>query len=64
MADLIEECGTKNHYPLAMFPNDISKKTISFYKGMMDDGTPLPYSDFEMASKQKKNRCSTFKKLK
>ena len=25
VAALIEECGTKNHYPLAMFRNGISK---------------------------------------
>ena len=60
VANLIEGWGTKKHYPLEMFQNDISKNTISSYKGTMDYGTPLSSSYSEMASKIKKNRRSTF----
>ena len=56
VAALIEECGTKKHYPLAKFRDGISKNTRSSYKGTMNDGTPLSSSDSEMASKVKKNR--------
>ena len=62
LAALIEECGTEKQYPLAMFWNGISKKTISYYKGTMENGTPSSSSDSEMASKEKKNRRSKFKK--
>ena len=51
VAILIDECGTNNHYPLAMFKNGIYKKTISSYKVTMDDGNPLSSSDSETASK-------------
>ena len=51
MASLIDECGTNNNYPLAMFINGISKNTISSYKGTINDGTPSSSSDSEMASK-------------
>ena len=54
VVDLIDECGTNNHYPLAMFINGISKKTRSYYKGMMNNGTPSLYSDSEIAFKLKK----------
>ena len=51
---LIEERGTENNYPLAMFRNDISKNSRSSYKGTMNNGTPLLSSDSEMTSKVKK----------
>ena len=54
VAALIDECGTNNHYPLAMFQNGIPKNTRSSYKGTMKDGTPSSSSDSEMASKIKK----------
>ena len=59
---LIDKCDTKNNYPLTMFQNGISKKTRSSYKGTMNDGTPLTSSGSEMASKEGKNRRSTFEK--
>ena len=46
---------------LQFFLNGISKKTRSYYKGMMDNKTPSLSSDSEMASKEKKNRRSMFK---
>ena len=61
VAAFIEEFGNKNHYPLAMFLNGISKNTRSSYKGTMNDGTPSLSSRSKMASKKNKNRCSTFK---
>ena len=61
VASLIEECGTNNHYPLAMFRNGISKKTRSSYIGMMEDGIPSSFSDYSMTSKEKKNCRATFK---
>ena len=57
VAALIDECGTNNHYPLAMFRNSVSKKTISSYKCTMNNGTPLLSSDSEMASKIKEIFC-------
>ena len=54
VAALIDECGTNNHYPLAMFQNGIPKNTRSSYKGTMKDGTPSSSSDSEMASKIQK----------
>ena len=62
MDALIEECGTKKHDLLAIFRNGILKKTRSSYEGTMNNGTPLSSSDSEMASKEKKNRHSTFRK--
>ena len=62
VAALIEEIGNKNHYPLAMFQNGISKKSISSYKVTMNYGTPLSSSDSEMASKVKKHFRATFEK--
>ena len=62
VAALIDECGTGKHYALAMFQNGISKKTSSYYKGMMKYGTPLSYSDSEMASKVKKIAVPRLKK--
>ena len=62
MAYLIDEYRNEKHYPLEMFRNGISKKTISSYKGTMNDGTPLPSSDSEMTSNKNKNRLATFKK--
>ena len=38
------------------------KKTRSSYKGTIKYGTPLSYYDYEMASKERKNRCSTFER--
>ena len=39
----------------------VSKKnTRSYYKGMMNNGTPLLSSDSEMESKVNKNRRSMF----
>ena len=54
VAALIDECGNKNHYTLAMFRNFIPRKTRSSYKVTMNDGTPFLSSDSEMASKKKK----------
>ena len=54
VAALIDKYGTNNHYPLEMFRNNIYKKTISSYKGTMNNGTPLSSSDSEMASKTRK----------
>ena len=54
VADLIEECGNKKHYPLAMFINRISKRTRSSDKGTINDGTPSSSSYSEKASKIKK----------
>ena len=51
VAALIDECSTNKHYPLENFRNNISKKTRSSYKGMMDNGTPSSSSDYEMALK-------------
>ena len=55
MAALIDECGTNKNYPLEMFRHGISKKTISYYKGIMKYGTPSLSSDSEMESKIKKS---------
>ena len=38
---LIDECGTKKHYPLEMFRNSISKKARSSYKGTTNNGNFL-----------------------
>ena len=46
VAALVGKCGTMNHYPLAMFRNGISKKTISSVTGMMYDGIPSSSSDY------------------
>ena len=55
MAALIDEFGTNKHYPIAMFRNGIYKNTISYYKWTINNGTPLPSSNSEMASKIKKS---------
>ena len=44
-----------------MFINGIFKKTRSSFKGMIDNGTPSLSPDYEMSSKENKNRRSTFK---
>ena len=61
VANPIDECSTNKLYPLAMFRNGISKKTISSYIGMMDDGIPSTSSDSAMTSKEIKNPRVTFK---
>ena len=43
-----------------MFRNGISKNTISYYKGTMDNGTPSSSSDSEMAFKINKTFVKTF----
>ena len=63
VAALIEYCGTENHFLPEKFRNYISKKTRSFYKVTIKNGTPLSSSDSEMASKIKKNRRATFEKV-
>ena len=46
VAALLHKFWTNKNYPHAMFINGISKNTRSFYKGTMNDGTPLSSSDF------------------
>ena len=53
VAALVEEYMTKEHYPLAMFRNGISKKTISSYKFTVYNGTPLLSSDYGMIFRKK-----------
>ena len=50
VAALIDEYGTNNHYPLAMFQNGISKEDRSSYKGMVYDGNPSSSSDSAISS--------------
>ena len=57
----IDECGINKHYPLEMFRNGISKKTRSYYIGMMENGIPSLSSDSAMTSREKKNFRATFK---
>ena len=44
-----------------MFRNGITKVTRSSFIGMMDNGIPLPSSDYEMTYKEKKNCHATIK---
>ena len=61
MAALIDEWGTKNNCPLAMFWNSISKNTILSCIGMMDNVIRSLSSDSAITSKENKNRRATFK---
>ena len=61
VAALIGKCGTTKHYPLAMFPNGILKKTRSSVTGNMDDEILLSSSDSAKTSKKKINCRATFK---
>ena len=59
--DIVYECGTAKHYPLAIFWNGISKNTILSVMGKMDDGIPSLSSYSSITSKKNKNLRATFK---
>ena len=58
----LKNAGPTSIINLQCFKTASKKKARSSYKRMINNVTSLSSSDYEMASKEKKNRRSTFRK--